>query len=67
MTLDDTVRARVIWLGGKAAGVDCPDCEYRSRDVELDTHTLEAISCPDCGTTILTESQRGQLRQAGKL
>lgn len=65
--LDDTIRDRVIFLGGKAAGVDCPTCDFRSRDVDLDTVRLTDISCPECGRTILTEGQKSQLRQAGKL
>ncbi len=67
MPLDDTIRDRVIFLAGKAAGVDCPNCEFRSRDVELDIVRLTDTSCPECGTTVLTEDQKSQLRQAGKL
>lgn len=65
--LDDEVRERVIFLGGIVAGVDCPECSFRSRDIELDVHSLTSIDCPECSTTILTEEQRAQLRKAGKL
>lgn len=67
MSLDDTIRERVIFLGGKAAGVKCPQCEFRSRDVELDAVRLTATTCPDCGATVLTEDDQAQLRQADKL
>lgn len=67
MPLDDTLRERVVFLGGKATGVECPDCEFRSRDVSLSPHDVREVTCPDCGTTILTESQLSQLRQSGKL
>ena len=67
MPLDETIRDRVIFLAGKAAGVDCPNCEYRSRDVELDAVRLTNTTCPECGMTILTEDQNAQLQQAGKL
>lgn len=67
MPLDDTIRDRVIFLAGKVTGVDCPNCEFRSRDVELDAITITNTTCPECNTTILTEDQKSQLRQAGKL
>lgn len=65
--MDDNIRDRVILFAGQVAGVDCPDCDFRSRDVELDTIKLTSTTCPECGATILTEEQKAQLRQAGKL
>lgn len=65
--LDGNTRERVIFLAGKVAGVDCNDCSFQSRDVSLDAHTMDPVSCPDCGATILTAEQKSQLRQAGKL
>lgn len=65
--LDDAIRNRMIFLGGKVAGVDCPACEFSSREFELDAHTLSSVTCPDCGATILSENQKSQLRQTGKL
>ncbi|MFC6764197.1 hypothetical protein [Natrinema soli] len=65
--MDETIRDRVIFLAGKAAGVDCSNCEFRSRDVELDAVRLTNTTCPECGMTILTEDQNAQLRQDGKL
>lgn len=67
VTLDDGIRDNVILVGGKVAGIDCPDCQYSSRDADLDAHSLAAVTCPDCGATVLTEDQKSQLRQAGKL
>lgn len=67
MTLSETIRERVILLGGKVAGVDCPKCAFKSRDITVEVHTTASITCPNCDTTILTESQKSQLRQAGKL
>lgn len=61
------VSDRVIILGGMVAGVDCPNCEFRSRDIELDAQRITSVSCPECDATILTEDQKSQLRQAGKL
>jgi len=57
----------MIFLGGKAAGVDCPNCDFRSRDIELDPVGITNVTCPECDATILTEDQKAQLRQAGKL
>lgn len=67
MSLDDTIRERVVFLGGKAAGVECPNCQYRGRDVDLDVHTFTNVTCPECGATVLTEDEKAQLRQADKL
>lgn len=67
MALDESVRNRVIFLGGKVAGLDCPNCQFESRNLELNTYTLTNVVCPYCGTTILTKDQKSQLRQAGKL
>lgn len=67
MALDDGIRERVILLGGIVAGVDCPECQFRSREIELKAHSLAGVSCPECGATILTEDQKAQLRKAGKL
>ena len=67
MPFDDAIRDRVILLAGKVAGIDCPNCECKTRDVELDAVNFTTISCPECNTTVLTEDQQSQLRQAGKL
>lgn len=67
MPLDDSIRDRVVFFGGKVAGVDCPNCQFHSREIELDAHVLRNIVCPDCGATILTEDEMSQLRQGDKL
>lgn len=67
VALDDDIRNGLILLGGKVAGVDCPDCEFKSREMDIAAHTVTNVSCPDCGTTILTEEQKSELRRAGKL
>lgn len=67
MSLDADVRDRVILLGGRVAGVDCPNCQFRSRDIELEAHSITNVTCPHCNATILTEDQKSQFRQAGKL
>lgn len=67
MPLDDVLRERVVFLGGKVSGVDCPNCEFRSRDVDLSPHNTRDVTCPECGATILTEAQMFQLRESGKL
>lgn len=67
MTLDSTIRERVVFIGGKVGGVDCPDCQFHGDDVDLDGYTVSSITCPDCGATILTEEQRSELRHAHKL
>lgn len=66
MTIDSSVRDRVIFLGGKAAGIDCPECNLRSRDVYIDGHSLAEVTCPDCGATVLTEEQKAQLQRGDK-
>lgn len=65
--MDDSIRDRVVFLGGKAAGVDCPDCELKTIDIDLDASESTDVTCPECGTTILSEDEKAQLRQAGKL
>lgn len=67
MTLEDTIRERVVFLGGKVSGVDCPNCEYSGRESDLDAHRFTSVTCPVCGATILTEAQKSTLRQAEKL
>lgn len=67
MTLDDSIRQRVVFFGGKVSGVDCPNCEYTGRESDLDAHRFTSVTCPNCGTTILTDAQKSALRQAGKL
>lgn len=67
MALDDTIRERVVLLGGKVSGVECPNCEYSGRESDLDAHRFTSVTCPDCGSTILTEAQKSTLRQAEKL
>lgn len=66
MTLDDSVRDRLILVGGKVAGVDCPNCPFKSRDLELDPLSFIPVSCPECGTTIITEEEKSELRRAHK-
>ena len=66
MPLGDSVRDRLILLGGKVAGVDCPNCPFGSRDLELDPISFTSVSCPECGATILTEEEKGELRRADK-
>lgn len=65
--LDEEIRDRVILIGGKVSGVDCPHCEFRSREVELSSSTVREIRCPECSGNVLTEDQMSQLRQADKL
>lgn len=67
MALDDDIQNSVILIGGIVAGVDCPECEFASRDVNFESHSIDEVTCPDCGATILTEDQRSQLRRTGKL
>lgn len=67
MPLEDTTRENVLFVGGKAAGVTCPECDFESREVGLEPHTFSAVTCPECGATILTEAQKSALRQAHKL
>lgn len=67
MSLDDTIRERVLFVGGKATGVTCPECSFDSRDVELPAHTFTEVTCPECDATILTEAQKSELRRASKL
>ncbi|MFC7195065.1 hypothetical protein ACFQL4_11005 [Halosimplex aquaticum] len=63
--LNSEIRDRVVLVGGKVSGVDCPDCQFDGG--EFDTYSTESIVCPECGTTILTADQKSQLRQSGKL
>lgn len=67
MPLDNDIRDRVTFLGGMAAGIDCPKCQFDSRDFDLAARSLTDVTCPDCGATILTADQKSRLRQAGKL
>ncbi|MFB6254625.1 MAG: hypothetical protein ABEI06_08450 [Halobacteriaceae archaeon] len=67
MSLSDMIQDRVIMLGGHVAGVDCPQCEYESQEIEIDPVEFSNVSCPECGATILTEKQKSELRQAGKI
>lgn len=66
MAIDPSVRDRVVFLGGKAAGIDCPECDLRSREVDIDGHSLTGVTCPECGATVLTEEQKAQLRRGDK-
>lgn len=65
--MDDSIRDRVVFLGGKAAGVDCPDCKLKTTDIDLNASEITDVPCPECGTTILSEDEKSELRQAGKL
>lgn len=67
VALDDSIRDRVIQFGGQVVGVDCPGCEFESRDFDLDAHRITDVACPNCGETILTEDEKSELRRAGKL
>lgn len=67
MGLGDEIRARVLLVGGKVTGVDCPACSFESRSVEPDPFDSSDLVCPDCGRTILTGEQKRQLQRANKL
>lgn len=67
MALDDSIRERVVLMGGKVAGVDCPHCEFHSREIDVDPASMTAIHCPECHSPILSRNHRSQLRQADKL
>lgn len=67
MSFEDPIRENVLFVGGKAAGVTCPECGFESRDVGLEPHTFSEVTCPECDITILTEEQKSELRQAHKL
>lgn len=66
MELDDTLRERLILVGGKVAGAECPNCGFYGRDVDFESHTTEGVNCPDCGTPLLTAEEKSQLRRANK-
>ncbi|GGL68466.1 hypothetical protein [Halocalculus aciditolerans] len=63
----DGIRERVVFLGGKAVGVDCPHCSFAGRDAPLDPGVFDAVTCPECGGVVLTEAEKAELRRAGKL
>lgn len=67
MELDEDIKTNLIMRGGKVAGINCPNCEFESRDVELAAHAITDVTCPDCGTRVLTEDQKTRLRRADKL
>lgn len=67
MGLDDGIRDRVVLRGGKVAGVDCPECQFTSNDVDIEPFSSANVVCPECGTTILEESDKRQLQSAHKL
>lgn len=67
MPLSDAIRERVVFLGGKVSSATCPNCDYTGRADALDAHRFTDVACPECGSTILTEAQKDELRRAGKL
>lgn len=67
VSLDDATRENVLFVGGKVTGVSCPACEFESRDIDIEAHTLSDVTCPQCEATILTEEQKSDLRRAHKL
>lgn len=67
VNLGESVRDRAVLVGGKVAGVSCPDCGSETREVDVDAHSLSSVTCPDCGATVLTEDQVARLRRAHKL
>lgn len=67
MSLDDSIREKVVFVGGKVGGVQCPECGCKRRDVSIEPHTFTDVTCPECGATILSEDQKSELRQAQKL
>lgn len=67
MPVDDQIRQRVVFLGGKVSGVACPECGARNRDIDLSAHNIRDVACPNCGATVLSEAEMSALRQAGKL
>lgn len=67
MSLDKSIRERVLFVGGKVTGVTCPECGFESRDVDLPVHTFTDVTCPECDATTLTEEQKSALRRTNKL
>jgi len=67
MGLDEELRERIVLLGGVVAGVDCPDCRFESREVDIDPRTDDAVRCPECGTMILDTADKRRLELAHKL
>lgn len=67
MPPDDGIRDRVVLTGGVVAGVDCPDCEVGSREIDVDDYTTTDVTCPESDATVLTGDQKSPLRRAGKL
>lgn len=67
MVLNDEIRDRIILVGGKVGGVDCPACQFNSREINPDPFSDVDLTCPECGTVILTEGEKRQLQSAHKL
>lgn len=67
MTFDSTIYDRVVFVGGKVSGIDCPECDFETRETEIESHSLSPVTCPNCGATILSTDQKSTLRQAHKL
>lgn len=67
MTLSERTQDRLMLFGGKVGGIDCPNCQFESRDIELKPHSTAEIKCPECGRTILTEDAIAQLQHDHKL
>lgn len=67
MSLDYGIRERVILVGGKVVGVDCPHCEFTSRDIDLAPFVATDVDYPECGATIQTEGEKLQLQSVHKL
>lgn len=54
VSLNGEICDRVVLVGGKVSGVDCPNCQFDGGD--LDTYSTESVTCPECGATVLTEA-----------
>lgn len=67
MSFEESIHERVVLLGGKVTGIDCPECTFAGSDVDLDAHRRGAVTCPNCGEMALTADEKAELRQNGKL
>lgn len=45
---------------GSAGAYWCDDCGVRLRDVEVDSDSDEAVTCPDCGEEMRFERAAGR-------
>lgn len=49
-------------MGGKVAGVDCPNCELKTKEMDFNAYVITEITRPECSTTILSEDEKSKLR-----